>query len=136
MKLSPNWLRDFVDLQVNYHQLADEITLAGVAVEGISGEGEGTVFEMEITTNRPDAMNHYGVARECSALYDLPLKPIEPKLPASTGGDARASIVIEDTEGCARYTARIIRGVSIKASPDAIVKRLASMDQRAINNAA
>jgi phenylalanyl-tRNA synthetase beta chain len=135
MKLSPNWLRDFVDLQVNYHQLADEITLAGVAVEGITGEGESAVFEMEITTNRPDAMNHYGVARECSALYDLPLKPIEPKLPKSEG-QANFVISIEDKEGCARYTARVIRGVSIKPSPDAIVKRLASVDQRSINNAA
>src|SRR5580765_1264524 len=135
MKLSPNWLRDFVDLPVNYHRLADEITLAGVAVEGISGEGENTVFEMEITTNRPDAMNHYGVARECSALYDLPLKLIEPKLPKPEG-KADFAIAIEDKEGCARYTARIIRGVSIKTSPDAIVKRLASVDQRAINNAA
>jgi len=135
MKLSPNWLREFVDLQVNYHQLAEEITLAGIAVEGISGEGENTVFEMEITTNRPDAMNHYGVARECSALYDLPLKPIEPKLPKPEG-KANFVISIEDKEGCARYTARIIYGVSIKPSPDAIVKRLASVDQRAINNAA
>ena len=65
MKLSPQWLRDFVDLPVDYHRLADELTLAGIAVEGISGDGENTVFEMEITTNRPDAMNHYGVAREC-----------------------------------------------------------------------
>src|SRR2546421_2679912 len=80
MKISPHWLRDFVDLQVNYHQLADDLTLAGIAVESISGEGDRTIFEMEITTNRPDAMNHYGVARECSAIYDLPLKPIEPKL--------------------------------------------------------
>ena len=64
MKLSPSWLREFVNLPVNYHQLADDLTLAGVAVESVSGEGESTVFEMEITTNRPDAMNHYGVARE------------------------------------------------------------------------
>lgn len=135
MKLSPHWLRDFVDLQVDYHQLADELTLAGVAVEGISGEGEGTVFEMEITTNRPDAMNHYGVARECSALYDLPLKPIQPELPKSEG-KTNFVISIEDKEGCARYTARIVQGVTIKASPAAIVKRLASVDQRAINNAA
>jgi phenylalanyl-tRNA synthetase beta chain len=84
-------------------------------------------------------MNHYGVARECSALYDLPLKPIDPKLPENPREDARRSnfvISIEDKEGCARYTARIIRGVTIKTSPDAIVKRLANVDQRAINNAA
>ena len=80
MKISPSWLRDFVDVPVDYRRLADELTLAGIAVEGISGEGESTVWEMEITTNRPDAMNHYGVAREVSALYDLPLKAIAPKL--------------------------------------------------------
>src|SRR5207244_5298012 len=63
------------------------------------------------------------------------LKPIEPKLPKPEG-KADFVISIEDKEGCARYTARIIRGVSIKTSPDAIAKRLASVDQRAINNAA
>src|SRR5258708_33879737 len=81
MKISPHWLRDFVDIPVDYARLADELTLAGVAVEGISGEGDNTVYEMEITTNRPDAMNHYGVAREASPLYDLPLRPIEPQRP-------------------------------------------------------
>ncbi len=37
MKISPQWLRDFVDLPVDYVRLADELTLAGIAVEGISG---------------------------------------------------------------------------------------------------
>src|SRR6185312_9951347 len=136
MKLSPQWLRDFVDISVADRRLAEDLTSAGITVEGVSGEGANTAFEMEITTNRPDAMNHYGVARECSAIYDLPLKSLETKLPARTGEDARASIEIQDKQGCARYTARVIHGVKIKASPEAIVKRLASVNQRAINNAA
>src|SRR5215831_15327646 len=134
MKLSPNWLREFVDLQVNYHQLADEITLAGVAVEGISGEGENTVFEMEITTNRPDAMNHYGVAREASALYDLPLKTVEPKLPPAMG-KADVQISIEEPDLCARFTGRVIRNVRVKPSAQAVAQRLTLIDQRPINNA-
>ena len=80
MRISPNWLYEFVDLKVEPRQLADDLTLAGVAVERIEGTGKNSIFEMEITTNRPDAMNHYGVAREASAIYDLPLKEIEPKL--------------------------------------------------------
>src|SRR2546429_829449 len=80
MKLSPQWIRDFVELRVDDRRLAEDLTAAGIAVEAMSGSGENTVFEMEITTNRPDAMNHYGVARECSAIYDVPLKEIEPKL--------------------------------------------------------
>ena len=139
MKISPHWLRDFVDLTVDYRRLADELTLAGVAVEGITGEGESTVFEMEITTNRPDAMNHYGVAREASALYDLPLKPIEPKLPAGRTkddpGKSEVTIEIQEPELCARFTGREIRGTQIKASPEKIASRLALIDQRPISNA-
>ncbi len=134
MKLSPSWLRDFVDLPVDYRRLADELTLAGIAVEGISGEGDNTVFEMEITTNRPDAMNHYGVAREVSALYDLALKPIEPKLPARQG-KSDVTIDIQDPELCPRFTAQEIRGATIKPSPSKIADRLALLDQRPISNA-
>ena len=134
MKISPSWLRDFVDLPVNYRRLADELTLAGVAVEGISGDGENTVYEMEITTNRPDAMNHYGVAREASALYDLPLRPIEPKLPAAQG-KSEVTIEIQEPELCPRFTAREIRGAHVKPSPAQIAARLQLIDQRPISNA-
>ena len=134
MKISPHWLRDFVDLPVDYRRLADELTLAGVAVEGISGEGESTVYEMEITTNRPDAMNHYGVAREASALYDLPLRPIEPKLPAAQG-NSEVTVEIQEPELCPRFTAQEIRGVRVKPSPAKIASRLELLDQRPISNA-
>jgi phenylalanyl-tRNA synthetase beta chain len=134
MKISPHWLRDFVDLPGDYLRLADELTLAGVAVEGISGEGEATVYEMEITTNRPDAMNHYGVAREASALYDLPLRPIKPKLPPSQG-KSDVTIDIQEPELCPRFTAREIRGVTIKPSPAIVANRLLLLDQRPISNA-
>jgi len=135
MKISPQWLRDFVDLKVDVPQLARDLTAAGITVEGTTGSGDSVAFEMEITTNRPDAMNHYGVAREASAIYNLPLRPLESKLPAAKG-TADFSIEIGDRIGCARYTAHIIRGVTIKQSSEAVAKRLALVDQRSINNAA
>jgi phenylalanyl-tRNA synthetase beta chain len=134
MEISPHWLRDFVDLPVDYARLADDLTLAGVAVEGISGEGENTIFEMEITTNRPDAMNHYGIAREASALYDLPLRPIETKLPPSQG-KSDVAIDIQEPELCPRFTAREIRGATIKSSPSKIANRLQLLGHRPISNA-
>ena len=179
MKLSAQWIREFVDLPVDDRGLAEDLTAIGIAVEGISGEGPNTVFEMEIGTNRPDAMNHYGVAREAAALYKTGLKQIETSAAkaahsGSLSGTAEAVpfpgerhaalkrsstqkqtsgttevepsrksdknlscvIEIEDTEGCARYTAQIIHGVKIKASPEKIVSRLSLVDQRSINNAA
>jgi phenylalanyl-tRNA synthetase beta chain len=94
MKLSSHWIREFVGLTVDDRRLAEDLTNVGISVEGISGTGADTVFEMEIGTNRPDAMNHYGVAREAAAICDLPLKALEPKLPSaakaapSSGSDA------------------------------------------------
>jgi phenylalanyl-tRNA synthetase beta chain len=134
MKISSQWIRDFVDVPVDNRRLAEDLTSVGMGVEGISGEGENTVFEMEIGTNRPDAMNHYGVAREASAIYDVPLKPLAPKLPKAKG-TADFPIEIEDQQGCARFTARIIRNVAIKPSAAKIAQRLALLDQRPINNA-
>src|ERR1700760_606453 len=115
MKLSVNWIREFVDLAVDDRRLAEDLTNVGISVEGISGTGADTVFEMEIGTNRPDAMNHYGVAREASAFYDKPLKAIEPRLPNATKA-APFPIEIEDPKGCARFTARILRNVKIQPS--------------------
>ncbi|HWS96377.1 MAG TPA: phenylalanine--tRNA ligase subunit beta, partial [Candidatus Methylomirabilis sp.] len=115
------------------------------------GEEHGaTVYEMDLTTNRVDAMNHYGVAREASAIYGVELKPFQPKLPAVERGPSTSlpavaplrmtqgefPIVIDDAEGCARYTARIVRGVKIGPSPEHIAKRLELLGSRAINNAA
>src|SRR5260370_8343466 len=89
MKISPQWVRDFVDVPVDTQRLAEDLTAVGIAVEAISGTGADTVFEMEIGTNRPDAMNHYGVAREAAAIYELPLKPLAPKLPGPPGSQAQ-----------------------------------------------
>jgi len=133
MKISPAWLREFVDLKVNTKQLAEDLTAAGLAVELITSVGDNLVFDMEITTNRVDAMNHHGVARECSAIYDLDLKPIEPKLPAAKG-KAKFAIELPDPQGCARYTAQIVRGIKLAPSPARIAGRLEMMDARPINN--
>jgi len=160
MKLSSQWIRDFVDLPVDDRQLAEDLTNVGISVEGISGSGADTVFEMEIGTNRPDAMNHYGVAREAAAIYDLPLKALEPKLPSaakaatSNGPDAalkgRSStknsptttaetapfpITVEEPALCPRFSARVIRGTRIKPSPEKFAHRLQLLDQRPISNA-
>ncbi|MGB0012304.1 MAG: phenylalanine--tRNA ligase subunit beta [Candidatus Sulfotelmatobacter sp.] len=134
MKLSPQWIRDFVDLTVDDHRLAEDLTSVGIAVEGISSSGDDTVFEMEIGTNRPDAMNHYGVAREAAAVYDLPLKTLSPKLPASRG-EANFPIQVEEPQLCPRFSARVIHDTRIRSSPEKIAHRLQLLDQRPISNA-
>ena len=134
MKLSPQWIRDFVDLNVDDRRLAEALTAAGIAVEGISGAGADSVFEMEIGTNRPDAMNHYGVAREAAAICDVPLKPIHVKLPAAKSASP-FPIYVEEPQLCPRFSARAIQRTTVKASPAKIAHRLQLLDQRPISNA-
>src|SRR5580658_2838772 len=161
MKISPQWVREFVELTVDDGRLAEALTGVGIAVEGISGSGADTVFEMEIGTNRPDAMNHYGVAREAAAVYDLPLKQFSvlssqfsvasqrrtsgAKPASSNRSDGTTEVVpfpispfpitVEEPQLCPRFSARVIRGTKIKPSPDKIGHRLGLLDQRPISNA-
>jgi phenylalanyl-tRNA synthetase beta chain len=170
MRILPAWLREFVEITADDRQLAEDLTSAGIAVESVEEEHGSTFYEMDLTTNRVDAMNHYGVAREASAIYDLELKPVEPNLPRGTadpsapaakggpppvgmtkgqGTESAAPpvgmtalgrdafpVVIEDANGCARYTARVVRNVKIGASPEHVAKRLELLGSRSINNAA
>ena len=164
MKISPEWVREFVELSVDDRRLAEALTGVGIAVEGISGSGADTVFEMEIGTNRPDAMNHYGVAREAAAIYDLALKPLSGvgprtsdvgeeqtsgakarstsqgtdaalKRSSSTVADAPFPITVEEPQLCPRFSARVIRETRIKPSPAKIAHRLQLLEQRTISNA-
>jgi phenylalanyl-tRNA synthetase beta chain len=138
MKLSPQWVREFVDLAIDDRRLAQDLTGVGIAVEGISGSGADTVFEMEIGTNRPDAMNHYGVAREAAAIYDRPLKALSAlssQPSAKPSHDAPFPITVEEPQLCPRFSARVIRGTRIKPSPAKIAHRLQLLDQRPISNA-
>src|SRR5580700_3698411 len=138
MKISPQWVREFVELTVDDGRLAEALTGVGIAVEGTRGAGADTVFEMEIGTNRPDAMNHYGVAREAAAIYDLPLKPLsavssQPSAPASQA--AAFPITVEEPALCPRFSARVIGGTRIQPSPPKIAHRLQLLEQRPISNA-
>jgi phenylalanyl-tRNA synthetase beta chain len=141
MKLSPQWIREFVDLRVDDRRLAEDLTGVGIAVEGISRSGADTVFEMEIGTNRPDAMNHYGVAREAAAVYDLPLKALKQfsvlgsQFSAKTSHDTAFPITVEEPQLCPRFSARVLRETTVKASPEKIVRRLGLLEQRPISNA-
>jgi phenylalanyl-tRNA synthetase beta chain len=138
MKLSPQWIRDFADLVVDDGQLAEDLTGVGIAVEGISGTGADTVFEMEIGTNRPDAMNHYGVAREAAAIYGAPLKTlsaVRARPSAIRATDAPFPIAVEEVQLCPRFSARAIRNTKITPSPQRIAHRLQLLGHRPIGNA-
>jgi phenylalanyl-tRNA synthetase beta chain len=139
MKLSRHWLSDYVDLSgLSDDDLALRFPQIGHAVDAVEPFGSDTVFDLEITTNRVDAMSHVGMARELAAALGRPFF-VTPTLSGSEGeGPGRAgggvSVTIEAKEMCRRYTAMVIRNVTIKPSDPKIAARLEAVGLRPINN--
>jgi phenylalanyl-tRNA synthetase beta chain len=130
------WIRSYVPgLTVADRELAEALTLRGIAVEGIYEIGDGSLFEMDITTNRVDAMNHYGIAREAAAIVDRPLAPLDDKLPDPQSRTAPTKISIEAPELCGRFTARALSDVRIQPSTGVVAERFALLQQKLISNA-
>src|SRR6202142_948008 len=135
MKIVYNWLKEYVDAKATPAELRARLSLAGTPVDAIEESAAGPVLDAEITANRPDCLGHYGMAREVSAIYRLPLKPVQPKLKESAEKAADAARVeIEAPEICGRYTARVMRGVKVQPSPDWLRQRLEAIGQNSINN--
>lgn len=137
MKVSVNWLKDFVDAPADPNDLKLLLTNLGLGVESVSQFDGDSILQMEITTNRPDCLSHYGVAREIAAACRVPLKGIEITLQEYGPPIAEAlSIQIDEPSLCARYCGRIIRNCQVKPSPAWLVSRLASVGAGSINNVA
>ena len=137
MKILTSWLRSYVPgISVPDRELADDLTLRGIAVDGVFDLGaHGSLFEMDITTNRVDAMNHYGIAREAATIYGLPLAPLDATLPAAKAAAKPFSVRIEEPALCGRFTARVLRDVKIVPSTGEIAHRFHLLEQKAISNA-
>src|SRR3954469_23252351 len=80
MKLSRDWLSDYVDLTgISDQELSERFTNIGHAVDSIERHGDDTVFDLEITTNRVDAMSHLGMARELAAAFGREVRTPHPQ---------------------------------------------------------
>jgi phenylalanyl-tRNA synthetase beta chain len=137
MKISLNWLKEFVNVPADARQLRRDLTMIGLNTESCVQVGDDWVFEVEVTTNRPDCLSHYGLAREIATFYRSPLKQLKfPVKEADPSTASKVSIEIADADLCARYCGRVIENVKVGASPAWLAKRLEAIGQRSINNVA
>ncbi|HXW56878.1 MAG TPA: phenylalanine--tRNA ligase subunit beta [Candidatus Cybelea sp.] len=135
MKVLYNWAKDFVDMTASAGELRSRLSLAGIAVDAIDDTPAGPVLDAEITSNRPDCLGHYGIAREIATIYRLPLRPVRPKLTESGEEVSRlARVDIEAPDLCGRFTARVLRGLKVGTSPDWLGQRLVAVGQNPVNN--
>ena len=146
MKFSLAWLRELapVPVEVGASEIAQRLTGAGFHVEGIE-EAEGdTVLDVDVTTNRVDAMCHLGLARELAALFSVALRDPAAETTAAAGSSVAAAAVPPPADHprieivapalCRRYAGIVIRGVTVGPSPEWLQRRLLAIGSRPINN--
>jgi len=137
MKISYNWLKEYVKKLPKPERMAELLTLHSFGVNGIEKSGNDRILDIDVLPNRAhDCLSHIGVARECSALLNLKFKALKAK-PSEDKKIKTANFVrveIRDKDACPRYTARIITDVKIGSSPKWMQERLKALGQKAINN--
>jgi phenylalanyl-tRNA synthetase beta chain len=134
MKIPLSWLQEFVRVPVEPKKLAEDLAFIGMEVASVASDGKDTVLDLEITTNRVDCMNVYGVAREIAVLYDQPLQPLPLEIAESGAPAAEAlDVAIEAGDLCPRFGARVL-DVRMAPSPAWLRDRLEQVGVRPISN--
>ncbi|MCF7956889.1 MAG: phenylalanine--tRNA ligase subunit beta [Phycisphaerae bacterium] len=135
MKISLDWLKDYVDYQGSVEELDELFTQIGLNVDGIEQVGADCMIDLEVTSNRPDCLGHIGIAREVAAASGATFKMPEIDL-VEEGKPAEewTAVDIQAMDLSGRYTARIIDDVTVGESPEWMKRRLATVGIRSINN--
>lgn len=133
MKLSLAWLKEFLDLDSSPEEIADALTLAGLEAEGFEEKEGDTVFEIGLTPNLGHCMSVIGIARELSAILQIPLKRKEITFEESPDR-IDIELKVEDPDKCKRYSCRLVKNITVRSSPEWLRKKLERSGLRSVNN--
>jgi len=139
MKISRNWLQKYFDKPLpDTEAISDALTFHVFEIEDPPAGGDSDMMDVKVLPNRAaDCLCHCGIAKELSAILDLPLKndPLSTPFPMwDLGGPTSLKVEIENSEKCLRYVGALINGVKVGPSPDWLRQAIESVGQRSINN--
>ncbi len=128
MKFAYSWIASYLPGPApDPKELGERLTAVGFIVEGVEGSGVETVYDVEITANRPDGMSHRGLAREAALALGRSFQEPEagpPLRESDTAADMRARVYVEEPQLCTRYSARVLEGIRAGATSGAVAARL------------
>src|SRR3989339_702655 len=135
MKISYNWLKEYVNFYLSPQELAAKLTNAGLVVADIHSVEDDFCLDVEVTSNRPDCLGVIGIAREVAAMVGASVQlPETNYINTNIDVSKLISIAVEEPILCPHYTARIVRHITVKPSPDWMQKRLMCIALRPVNN--
>ncbi len=135
IKIVDSWLREFLETKATSKEIARELSLTSVSVERIENVDNDEVYDIEVTTNRPDLMSVRSIAREAGAVIEKPVAKFR-DIKISKAPTANISFPIEivnDPKLVNRIMA-VVMEVEIGDSPREIKERLERSGIRSLNN--
>jgi phenylalanyl-tRNA synthetase beta chain len=134
MKISLDWLKDYVDVDLPLQEFVDRLTMIGLMVKETEDKNGDVVLDVETYANRPDTLGHLGIAREIAALLGKPLKEKTwPLIEMPTRTTELVDVQVQDEDLCPRYCGLVVRGVTVGPSPDWLRARIEAMGLHSIN---
>ena len=135
MKISINWLKDYIDIDLSIPELIDCLNGIGLMVDSWEKKGKDAVLDVETYANRPDTLGHFGIARELSAKLQIPLLEQNwPLFEIATETSEIADVQIWEEELCPRYCGLVVKDVKVGPSPDWLKKKIRLMGLNPVNN--
>ncbi len=143
MQFSYNWLQSFFEKKIpEAEKLADVLTMHSFEVKGFKNINlpSGTpdiIFDIDVLPNRAhDCFSHLGIAKEISALFNMPLKVApRPKLEIlKERAEKYLELEVQNPDLCKRYIAGIMVDIKVGPSPSWMQERLMAVGQKPINN--
>ncbi|MDP2585284.1 MAG: phenylalanine--tRNA ligase subunit beta [Candidatus Levybacteria bacterium] len=129
-----SWLKEYVDITLTPKELGEKLTEVGLGCEKIIKTSDDTIFELEITPNRPDCLSIIGIAREVAAIENKKIKYPILKTNLKPKTKTLPLVIRTDSKINPRFTGIIINNIKVGESPKWLKDRLAKMNQRSINN--
>lgn len=145
IKITYNWLLDYLGTDASPYEIQKYLSLCGSSVEKVEKVNNDYVLNIEITSNRVDSASVFGIAQECLAILPqfvkkakLKINPLEKynfaAIEKKKTNELPLTIKITNKKLCSRFTAIVLKNITIKSSPQIISQRLKLCDIKSINN--
>ena len=135
MRISLDWLKDFIDIDLPLAKLIDKLDMIGLMVEEWEKKDSDVILDIETYANRPDTLGHLGVAREIAAVLKLKLKKQKwPLTEIQKASSELCAVKIYDPDLCPRYCGIVVKGIQVGPSPEWLRKRIEAVGLNPINN--
>lgn len=137
IKILDSWLREYLKTDARPQEIAKNLSLTSVSIERLEKYGEDWIYDIEVTTNRPDLMSVVGLAREAAAVlpqFGLKANFIHPKLQKPSETNNKIGITIENDPKLVNRICAVVMEVTVKPSSAKIKERLETSDVRSLNN--